>query len=416
MTTLLPSADHVGTLAGLDLPEQPDVARMRRQRGEKLRAGMAEKGIDALVLLANANVSYATAASWPLSDAGRGNVDRPVAVVLADDVVPHLFTPHLAEAAGDLGLDDDHLHGPTYLDVDEGVAAFAAELADLLPRGATVAIDEVTGAMHRDRDLLFADWPPRPASEVTSAARLVKTRDELALLRHALWITEQAMVDVTAALVPGARQTDLTALFLHRVFELGAEANVLDPIWQVMPAHRADLPWTTHGDLACPLLTTERELQRGDVLWVDTGIMYRGFHSDFGRTWVVGAEPTARQQAQFRRWSDIDAAVRDVLRAGATAADLTAAAMAVCDGERPWMAHFYLGHGLGLDSAEAPYVGTDLGDGYDRRNVLAAGTVVVIEPVVWDEGHSGYRSENVYVVTDDGCVNLTDFSYEPYDR
>ena len=78
------------------------------------------------------------------------------------------------------------------------------------------------------------------------------------------------------------------------------------------------------------------------------------------------------------------------------------------------MSHFYLGHGLGLDSAEAPYVGTDLGDGYDRRLVLAAGTVVVIEPVVWDEGHSGYRSENVFVITDDGCVNLTDYPYDPY--
>ncbi len=102
------------------------------------------------------------------------------------------------------------------------------------------------------------------------------------------------------------------------------------------------------------------------------------------------------------------------MRAGVPASDLTAAAMDVCGGERPWMSHFYLGHGLGLDSAEAPYVGTDLGDGYDRRQVLAAGTVLVIEPVVWDEGHSGYRSENVYVITEDGSVNLTDYPYDPY--
>ena len=59
-------------------------------------------------------------------------------------------------------------------------------------------------------------------------------------------------------------------------------------------------------------------------------------------------------------------------------------------------------------------MGTDLGDGYDRRQVLAAGTVLVIEPVVWDEGHSGYRSENVYVITEDGSVNLTDYPYDPY--
>ena len=398
---------------GLDLPTQPNLTRMRRERGTRLRSAMADKGLDALILLSNANVSYATAASWPLGDAGRGNVERPVAVVLADDEVPHLFTPFLTDAAR-LDLDDDHLHGPTFLDADEGVEAFADVLAGLLPATATVAVDEVTGAMNHDRDLLFADWPPRAASEVMSAARVIKTPDELACLRHALRITEQAMADVQARLAPGARQTDLTATFLHRAFELGAEANVLDPIWQVMPDHQADLPWTVHGDIACPLLSTERELAQGDVLWVDTGIMYRGFHSDFGRTWVVGQDPTARQQAQHARWGEINDAVGSVMRAGVPASDLTAAAMQVCGGDRPWMSHFYLGHGLGLDSAEAPYVGTDLGDDYDRRLVLAAGMVLVIEPVVWDEGHSGYRSENVFVITDDGGVNLTDYPYDPY--
>jgi Xaa-Pro dipeptidase len=401
-------------VAGATFPSQPDFGRMQHDRSTRLRESMTAKGLDALVLLANANVSYATGVSWPLSDAGRANAERPVAVVLADDPVPHLFSPFEADTDQALGLDDGHRHGPTYLDAVEGVAAFAGRLGDLLGSKASIAVDEVTGAMHRSRKALFADWPPRAASEVMSAARVVKTPDELACLRHVLWITEQAMADVHAHLTPGARQTDLTARFLHRVFDLGAEANVLDPIWQVMPDHQADLPWTVHGGIACPLLSTERALAAGDVLWVDTGISYRGFHSDFGRTWVVGQDPTDRQQAQYARWSEIDEAVRSAMHAGVAASDLTAAAMAVCDGDRPWMPHFYLGHGLGLDSAEAPYVGTDLGEGYDRRLVLAAGTVVVIEPIVWDEGHSGYRSENVYVITEDGCVNLTDYPYDPY--
>lgn len=395
------------------IPSTPDLGRMRRERGSRLRAAMGDKGVDALVLLGNSNVTYATGTTWPLSDAGRANVERPVAVVLADDPSPHLFTP-FADGAGELDLDDDHLHGPTYLDVDEGVEAFAKSLADLVPAGAVVAVDDITGAMHGGRDLLFAAWPPKSASDVMGPARFVKTPDELACIRHGLWITEQAMAEVQARLVPGVRQTDLTATFLHRVFELGAEANVLDPIWQVMPDRQADLPWTTHGDIACPLLSSERELQRGDVLWVDTGIEYEGYHSDFGRTWVVGAEPTARQHAQYAQWRAINEAVLAVLRAGVTAADLTRAAMDVVDGERPWMAHFYLGHGLGLESAEQPYVGTDLGVAYDTRLVLEAGTVVVIEPIVWDEGHSGYRSENVFAVTDDGWVNLSDYPYDPY--
>ena len=86
-----------------------------------------------------------------------------------------------------------------------------------------------------------------------------------------------------------------------------------------MPSRIAEGPWTTTGDLACPLLSTERELAEGDVLWVDTGISYAGFHSDFGRTWVVGRAPDGRQRTQFERWRVILDAVLDVTRAGATA-------------------------------------------------------------------------------------------------
>jgi Xaa-Pro dipeptidase len=402
------------TVRGVEIPDQPDIDRMRRERTERVRAGMAGAGIDALVLLSNANVSYATGTTWPLSDAGRGNVERPVAVVLADDETPHLFTPFVDDAAADLDLDADHLHGPTYLDAGEGVTVFARQLAELTSGGATIAYDEVTGAMHHARDALFASWPPLAASKVMNGVRMVKTPDELACLRGAMRIAEAAMAEIQATLTPGARQTDLTATFLRRVFELGADANVLDTIWQVMPRHQADLPWTVHGDIACPLLTTERQLAQGDVLWVDASLSYLGYHSDFGRTWIVGDEPSARQQAQYQQWRAIDDTVRAVLRPGARATELTTAAMDVCDGERPWLAHFYLGHGIGLDSAESPYVGTDLGVSYDDRLVFEPGTVVVVEPIVWDEGHSGYRSENILAVTDDGHVNLSDYPYAPY--
>jgi Xaa-Pro aminopeptidase len=374
---------------------------------------MADQGIDALLLLGNSNVSYATGVTWPLADAGRAHIERPVALVIVGDDMPHLFTP-FAPHSTELGLDEDHLHGPAYLDLDEGVEAFTRLAAGLLPPKAVVAFDDMTGAMARRRDLLGTDWPPRSAGDALGPARLIKTADEVASLRHVLSINEQAMCDVQSRLAPGMRQSDLTALFLHRIFELGADANVLDPIWQVMPDRRGDMPWTVHGDIPCPLQTTERVLQTGDVLWVDTGIVHGGYHSDFGRTWTVGTEPTARQQAQYRRWQEVNDAVLAVMHPGATGADLTRAAMQVSGGSRPWMPHFYIGHGLGLDSAEMPFVGTDLGDDFDAGIVLAPGMVIVIEPIVWDEGYSGYRSENVFVITEEGCSNLTDYPYDPY--
>jgi Xaa-Pro aminopeptidase len=376
---------------------------------------MTEQGVGALILLGNSAVTYATGVSWPLGDSGLAHVDRPVAVVVAEDEHPHLFMPFREGASSESPLPSDHVHGPVYLEFDEGVSTFAEFVAEVVPAGTVVAVDELTGAMRRGLRPLFPAGPVRDAARVLAAAKLIKTPDELACIRTALRITEQAMHEVATTLTPGMRQIDLSARFLRWAYEHGAQANLLDPIWQVMPESREAGVWTTHGDLALPLVTTERELAEGDVLWTDVGISYAGYCSDFGRTWVVGQEPNPAQRAQFRRWWEILTAVKDVTRAGAKASDLTAAALAAHGGgTKPWLPHFYLGHGLGTDSAEMPFVGTDLGEEFDEKLVLEAGMVLVLEPLVWEDGTGGYRSEEVLVIEEEGWTALTDYPYAPY--
>jgi Xaa-Pro aminopeptidase len=393
--------------------DTPDLVRMRRDCGARLRSAMAEDGVDALILLGNSNVAYATGASWRLIDSGMSHVDRPIAVVLADDEWPHLFRPTRESGVPEADLPADHIHGPAYLEFDEGVEHFAAAIADLIPATAKVAVDELTGPMRRAEARLFPAGPPRDAARLLGAAKLIKTADELACLRRATRITQEAMVSVQAGLAPGRRQIDLSAMFVRHAFELGATANLLEPIWQVMGQTKHAV-WTTHGDLALPLLTTERELTRGDVLWTDVSISYAGYCSDFGRTWIVGQDPTPRQQAQFARWREILDAVLEVTGPAATAADLTRAAISANGGTRPWVAHFYLGHGLGTNPAERPFIGTDLGDAYDQGQVLAPGMVVVLEPIAWEDGTGGYRSEEIVVITESGYERLTDYPYAPY--
>jgi Xaa-Pro dipeptidase len=400
--------------SGLVIPETPDLARMRRETGARLRSAMAERGVDALILLGNSAVVYATGTSWPLGDAGLSYVERPVAVVVADDEWPHLFLPFREGAAHEAELPADHLHGPIYLEFDEGVSDFARQLSDLIPAGAVIAVDECTGAMSRAAKSLFPNGSPADAAAIVSAAKVVKTPDELACIHTAVRITDEAMVDVDKALAPGVRQIDLSASFLRRAFELGAMASMLEPIWQVMPPSKAEGVWTTHGDLALPLLSTERELVEGDVLWTDVSITYHGYCSDFGRTWLVGRNPTPRQQAQFEKWQEIMTAVLGVARAGATAGDLTRAATAANGGSRPWLPHFYLGHGIGVNAAEMPMIGTDLGQEFDDNFVMQPGMVLVLEPVVWEDGTGGYRSEEVVVITQEGSTRLTDYPYSPY--
>src|ERR1700679_2423292 len=97
------------------IPAVPDFARMQRERMERMQAIMRQQGLDALVLLGNTNVAYATGAIWPLGDSGRANFEQPVAVVLADDDWPHLFTPMRQDDRLREKMPAGHLPGPPSL-------------------------------------------------------------------------------------------------------------------------------------------------------------------------------------------------------------------------------------------------------------------------------------------------------------
>ena len=396
------------TIGGRAIPDMPDLPRMRTERFERLQYQLEEQGVDGLVLLGSSSVAYATGAAAPAQDGDRAALFRTVAIVVKGDSAPHLYTLYADGAPA--GLPGDHLHGPLFPDLDDGIEAFAAALADHFRSGASIGVDDQTHAMLRA--LPGFDWVD--GSDVVGAAKLMKTPDEIACIRNAQRLNELAMTDALAILRPGVRQTDLSAVFLRRVFELGASANGIDPIWQVMAPTRALGPWTLHGDLAYPTVTTDRFLREGDVIWVDSGITWQGYASDYGRTWTTGARPNGKQQAHFRRWRAVVDAALDVLKPGVSALTLGNAAIDANDGVRPWIEHFYLAHGVGTESAEMPLIGTDLGERFDERLIIQPGMVLVFEPVIWEDGFAGYRSEDIVAVTDTGWVKLSGSTYEPY--
>jgi Xaa-Pro aminopeptidase len=273
-------------------------------------------------------------------------------------------------------------------------------------------VDDQTHAMLRHLDQVT--WTD--AGSVMSPCKLRKTPDEVACIRTAQHINELAMLDAQALCRPGVRQTDLSGAFLRRVFELGASAGSVDPIWQVMSPTKELGPWTLHGDLAYPTSTTDRFLREGDVIWVDVGILWEGYASDYGRTWLTSAAPVPnkRQASQFRRWRGVVDAVLEVLKPGVSAHQLARTAIDANGGTRPWIEHFYLAHGVGTDSAEMPLIGTDLGEAFDETQIMEPGMVLVFEPVIWDEGAAGYRSEDIVVVTDTGSAMLSGSTYDPF--
>jgi Xaa-Pro aminopeptidase len=398
------------TIGGSAIPAEPDMVRLRADRFAKIQSQLEAQGIDGLVLLGSGNVAYATGAGSPGEDGGRAGLFRPVAVVVRGEAAPHVYTAYWDGVPTE--LPDEYVHGPLFPDLDDGIAEFAEALHGHFASGSRLGVDEQTHPMLRAVDG-FA-WTE--ANSVLGAAKITKTADEVSAIRAAQRITELAMETVRAALRPGLRQTDLSGIFLRRIFELGATANAIDPIWQVMEPTKAQGPWTIHGDLAYPTSTTDRILREGDIIWVDAGISHRGYASDFGRTWITSAHPTPtdRQVSHFRRWLAVVDAARDILKPGVSALELGRAAIAANDGVTPWMKHFYLAHGIGTDSAEMPLVGTDLGDAFDASLLMSPGMVLVFEPVIWDDGYAGYRSEDVVAVTDSGWVPLSGSHYDPF--
>jgi len=389
---------------------------MRVDRQTKLHHALASKDVAAAVLLGTTNVRWATGARVVSADQGRASHFRNVAVVLNGDPAVHLFTHHPDGIPADYPA--DYVHAGLDMECDAGARALVVFIVDRTGAGSgsRILLDEWTMALRRAWTARLSDAAPADASlSLMGEVRLCKTPDELACIRTAQWINEQAMLDVQAALRPGIRGVELSGLFLRRAFELGAHQNTVDPIWQIMPESVATGPRSVTGDLVFPTVTTARALERGDVVWVDTGITWEGYDSDFGRTWIAGAAPSPAQRDQFRLWRQVVEAVLAVTRPSATGGDLTRAAlMAAGGGRRPWLAHLYLAHGIGVDSAEAPFIGTDLGTEFDESIVLAPGMVFVLEPVAWADGTGGYRAEEIVAVTDDGFRLLSDHPYEPY--
>jgi Xaa-Pro dipeptidase len=365
-----------------------DTERMRRERHARLQAEMARQSVDVALLLHAPDIAYATGHGVGGVDVSHAVFGRPVAVVVAGEERPHLL-------AG------------TWPELDEGAAGLAHALADVAGplAGRRVAVDEQSGAMVRAG--VLADATVVDAAGVVGAAKISKTADELACIAEAQRRNEEAMVATQAAARPGVRRSQLAAVFLARLAELGVDANLIDPIFQPMPRSVADGPRTTTGSAAFPTGVGDPTLAEGDAVWVDTGIDHLGYASDFGRTWVVGRDPSPAEMRLFERWCQVMVAVLEVLAPGVTAGDLCRTAEAV-DGPRgrPWLPYFYLAHGVGVESAEMPLVGTDLGPAFDDRLVMAPGMVLVLEPVAWEDGVGGYRAEEVVAVTADGWQHL----------
>src|SRR5579875_351881 len=228
---------------------------------------------------------------------------------------------------------------------------------------------------------LAKDVTFRPFGRVIEDLRQVKDPTEIGLLAEACRISCQALADVLPRIGPGMTEREVAVSLDHRMAELGADRPAFGTI--VASGPNGALPH--HAPAARPL-------QAGDLVTIDFGACYGGYHADMTRTVAVG-EPAGWQREIYEL---VAAAQRAGIGAARPGAELTAVDAAARDliTEAGHGEHFGhgLGHGVGLEVHEAPVIG------YGRTGKLSARVPVTVEPGIYLPGRGGVRIEDVLVV------------------
>lgn len=230
-----------------------------------------------------------------------------------------------------------------------------------------------------------------PTEGFVNRLRRRKSAAEIAAIRKAVQITDQAWARLLPELKPGRTEREIAALFEYYQRQLGAEGTSFPTI--VASGPRSALP---HG------VPTDKKIEAGELLVLDGGARYDGYCSDFTRTVVVGAAPTTQQRELYELVLRAQETALAGMRAGMTGKEVDALAREVITaagyGER--FGHG-LGHSLGLQIHELPRLSQT------EETVLEPGVVCTVEPGIYLTGWGGIRIENVVVVTEEGIENLT---------
>jgi Xaa-Pro aminopeptidase len=234
--------------------------------------------------------------------------------------------------------------------------------------------DDVAGSGRAALDLV-------PLEGAIDDLRIVKDEGELALLARACEITGAAFTAVLDLLRPGVTERDFAVALERAMVDLGADEPAFGSI--VASGPNGAIP---HH------VPSHRAFERGDLVTIDCGAKFAGYHADMTRTVAIG-EPAAWQREIYDLVALAQEAGVAVATAGADVADVDAVARDLIEGAG-YGGNFThgLGHGVGLEIHEAPWLGQD------KTGTLADRVPITIEPGIYLAGAGGVRIEDTLVV------------------
>lgn len=345
-------------------------------RLQRLRDGLEELGVDALVVSNLTNIRYLT-----------GFTGSSAMVLVGSErtvfVTDGRYRTQCEQELGAAGVDVEVMISTDSPEVP------LAEAAAGIPRLGLEA-DDVSWSAQRRWGTELHQGDLVPTTGAVERLRLVKDRGEAMRIRSACAIADAALGDCRAMLAEEPTERAFALVLEATMLSMGAEDLSFDTIVAsgpngAKPHHHP----------------SERVIRSGDLVVIDFGALVDGYHSDMTRTVVVG-DPGSEAADMLEVVLVAQAAGVEAVRAGVEASAIDAVCRGIITDAGMGDAFVHgTGHGVGLDIHEDPRVSSR------STATLAAGHVVTVEPGVYLDGIGGVRIEDTVLVTDEGCDRLT---------
>ncbi len=220
--------------------------------------------------------------------------------------------------------------------------------------------------------------------------RSVKTRAEAEKIRTAQKIAEEAFSHICGFIKEGVTEKEISLELDFYMLSHGAEALSFETI--AVSGKKGSMP---HG------VPDGKVVKKGDLITMDFGAVYEGYHSDMTRTVAVGFV-SDEQRLVYDTVLKAQNEALNIIKSGIGCKEADAAARNIIDraGFGKYFNHS-TGHGVGVEIHEYP----NLSPVSDK--ILQTGNIVTVEPGIYIPEKFGVRIEDMVFVTDDGCENLT---------
>ena len=388
-----PLPPSIAALTSMRDRAKPITIDERAKRTGRAKQLMGEQKLNAIILTGGTSLTYFTGIRWGLSE-------RLFAVVIPRDGAPFVVCPAFEKDRSREQLALGPLEGSDVLTWQEDENPFervAQGLKDRRVIAGRVGVEETTKFVFADS--VGAAAPALrfvSASPVTAGCRMIKDAHELELIRLAGQVTLKCYEAVFKALQPGMTQDEVSRLIDAGYERLGFPGHA-----SVQVGEYTALP---HGSI------TPQTIKEGTIIMIDDGCTVEGYQSDITRTFVLG-----RATDKMKKIFDIvhqaqDAALK-AARPGVPLESIDAAARKVIvdAGFGPGFKYFThrVGHGLGLDIHEWPYLVKNNMFGWEKALTMKPGMVFSDEPGIYIPGEFGVRLEDDMYVTENGAELFT---------